>query len=116
MTQSRLAAILALVLAALTLAAAGYSVIASFPRGLILAALLVGAAAAGWYGLIRRGTPRVFGLGGAATLVLTSVLVVVLDGGVAGARRRRSDGLRNGRRDEGRLRGPRAAAERPGPG
>ena len=32
MTQSRLAAILALVLAALTLAAAGYSVIAGFPR------------------------------------------------------------------------------------
>jgi diacylglycerol kinase family enzyme len=83
MTQPRLAAILALVLAALTLAAVTYSVIASFPRGLILAALLVGAGTAGWYGLIRRGTPRVFGLGLAATLVLTAVLIVILDGGAA---------------------------------
>ena len=83
MTQPRLAAILALVLAALTLAAAAYAMIAAFPRGLILAALLVGAAIAGWYGLIRRGTPRVLGLAVAATLVLTSVLVVILDGGLA---------------------------------
>jgi diacylglycerol kinase family enzyme len=83
MTQPRLAAILALVLAALMLAAVTYSVIASFPRGLILAALLVGAGIAGWYGLIRRGTPRVFGLGVAATLVLAAVLFVILDGGVA---------------------------------
>ena len=55
MTRPRLAAILALVLAALTLAATAYSVIANFPRGLILAALLVGAGVAAWYGLIRRG-------------------------------------------------------------
>ena len=83
MTRPRLAAILALVLAALTLAATAYSVIANFPRGLILAALLVGAGVAGWYGLIRRGSPRVFGVGVAATLVLTAVLIVILDGGVA---------------------------------
>jgi diacylglycerol kinase family enzyme len=83
MTQPWLAAILALVFAALTLAAVTYSVIASFPRGLILAVLLVGAGIAGWYGLIRRGTRRVFGLGLAATLVLTAVLIVILDGGVA---------------------------------
>jgi diacylglycerol kinase family enzyme len=82
MTQPRLAAILALVLAALTLAAATYSVIANFPRGLILAAVLIGAATAGWYGLIRRGTRRVVGLGLAAVLVLTAVLIVILDGGV----------------------------------
>jgi diacylglycerol kinase family enzyme len=82
MTQPWLAATLALVFAALTLAAVTYSVIASFPRGLILGALLVGAAIAGWYGLIRRGTRRVVGLGLAATLVLTSVLIVILDGGV----------------------------------
>jgi len=83
MTRPRLAAILALVLAALTLAATAYSVIANFPRGLILAALLVGAGVAAWYGLIRRGTPRVFGVGLAATLVLAAVLIVILDGGVA---------------------------------
>jgi diacylglycerol kinase family enzyme len=83
MMQAWLAAILALVLAALTLAAVTYSVIASFPRGLILAALLVGAGTAGWYGLIRRGTPRVFGLSVAATLVLAAVLILIFDGGVA---------------------------------
>jgi diacylglycerol kinase family enzyme len=83
MMQPWLAAILALVFAALTLAAVTYSVIASFPRGLILAGLLVGAGIAGWYGLIRRGNPRVFGLGMATTLVLTALLIVILDGGVA---------------------------------
>ena len=83
MRQPWLAATLALVLAGLTLAAVTYSVIASFPRGPILGALLVGAAIAGWYGLIRRGARRVFGLGLAAALVLTSVLIVILDGGVA---------------------------------
>jgi len=83
MTQPWLAAILALVFAALTLVVVTYSVIASFPRGLILAALLVGAATAGWYGLIRRGTPRVAGLGLAAALVLTAVVIVIVDGGVA---------------------------------
>jgi diacylglycerol kinase family enzyme len=83
MTQPRPAAILALVAAALTVAAATSSVIASFPRGLVLAALLVGAAIAGWYGLIRRGTLRAAGLGLAATLVLAAVLIVILDGGVA---------------------------------
>ena len=83
MRQPWLAATLALVLAGLTLAAVTYSVIASFPRGLILGALLVGAAIAGWDGLIRRGTRRVLGLGLAAALALTSVLIVILDGGVA---------------------------------
>ncbi|MGH2393806.1 MAG: hypothetical protein ACRDGH_09990, partial [Candidatus Limnocylindria bacterium] len=83
MTQPWLAAILALVLAVLTFGAVTYSVIASFPRGLILGALLVGAGTAGWYGLIRRGAARVVGLGLAVTLVLTAALIVILDGGVA---------------------------------
>ena len=85
MTNARLAAIVALALGLLTLAAAAYSVIANFPRGLVLAALLIGAATAGWYGLIRRGAGRIAGLGCAAALVLASVLVVILDGGVAEA-------------------------------
>ena len=37
MTKARLAAILAVVLGALTLGAAAYSAIANFPRGLIVA-------------------------------------------------------------------------------
>jgi diacylglycerol kinase family enzyme len=82
MNKPRLAAILAVALGALTLGVAAYSIIANFPRGLILAALLIGAAAAAWYGLIRRGAARIAGLGCAAVLVLACVLVVILDGGV----------------------------------
>jgi diacylglycerol kinase family enzyme len=85
MTNARLAALFAVALGVLTLAVAAYSVIANFPRGLVLAALLIGAATAGWYGLIRRGAGRIAGLGCAAALVLASVLVVILDGGVAEA-------------------------------
>ena len=80
--KPRAAAIIALVLAALTVAAAIYSVIANFPRGLILALLLVGAALAAWYGLLRRGFARVVGLGLAALLALAAVLVVIFDSGV----------------------------------
>jgi diacylglycerol kinase family enzyme len=80
--KPRLAAIIALVLAALTLAAAVYVVVASFPRGLILAVLLIGSGVAGWYGLLRRGVPRFAGLGVAGLLALAAVLIVVLDSGV----------------------------------
>ena len=80
--KPRLAAILALVLAALTVAAALYPVVANFPRGLILAALLIAAAACAWYGLLRRGPGRIAGLAAAAVLALAAVLIVVLDSGV----------------------------------
>ncbi len=79
---ARMAAILALALGGLTLGIAAYSTIANFPRGLILAVLLIGAAAAGWWGLLRRDFARIAGLGCAALLMAVSVLVVILDGGV----------------------------------
>jgi hypothetical protein len=82
MPNHRVASIIALVLAGLTVAAAGYAVVASFPRGLVVAALLIGAALVAWYGLLRRGAMRVAGLGGAATLVVGAVLIVILDSGV----------------------------------
>ena len=85
MTRARLAAVVAVTLGVLTLAAAAYSIIAGFPRGLVLAVLLLGAAIIGWYGLIRRGWRRIAGLGCAALLMLASVLVVILDGGALGA-------------------------------
>ncbi len=85
MMSPRPAAILAVLLAAATLAAVVASVIASFPRGPILAGLLIGAAVAGWYGLIRTGAPRITGFACAATLVLAALLVVVLDSGLAEA-------------------------------
>jgi diacylglycerol kinase family enzyme len=81
-TKRRLAAIIALVLAALTVTAAIYFAVVNFPRGLFLAVLLIGAALAAWYGLLRTGFPRVAGFGGAALLVLAAVLVVFFDSGV----------------------------------
>jgi hypothetical protein len=66
----------------LTVAAAGYAVVASFPRGLVVAALLIGAALVAWYGVLRRGAMRVAGLGGAAAFVVGAVLIVILDSGV----------------------------------
>jgi diacylglycerol kinase family enzyme len=66
----------------LTVAAALYVAVDNFPRGLILAALLVGSGVAAWYGLLRRGGARSAGLGAAALLALAAVLVVLLDSGV----------------------------------
>ena len=80
--KAQLAAILALGLGRLVFAVAAYSTITEFPRGLIVAALLIGAAAAGLYGLIRRGIARIAGLGCAALFVLACVIIVILDGGV----------------------------------
>ena len=82
MNKARLAAILAIALGGLVLGVAAYSTITEFPRGLIVAALLIGAAVAGWYGLIHRGIAQFAGLGCAALLVLACVLIVLLDGGV----------------------------------
>jgi Diacylglycerol kinase catalytic domain len=82
MPNHRVASIIALVLAGLTVAAAGYAVVASFPRGLVVAALLIGAALVAWYGVLRRGAMRVAGLGGAAAFVVGAVLIVILDSGV----------------------------------
>ena len=82
MKRAQLAAILAVGLGALALAAAAYSAIANFPRGLVVAVLLIAAAAAALYGLIHRGAARIAGLGCAALLLLACVLIVILDGGV----------------------------------
>lgn len=80
--KARAIALLAAILAALTAAAAVYSVIAGFPRGLILAALLIGAAAVAWHGLLRRGTRRIVALVTAALLAVAAVVVVIVDSGV----------------------------------
>ncbi|MET0205893.1 MAG: diacylglycerol kinase family protein [Thermoleophilaceae bacterium] len=82
MSKARLAAALAIGLGALALGVAAYSVISEFPRGPIVPALLIVAAAVvAWHGLIRRGIARVAGVSCAALLLLTAVLVVILDGG-----------------------------------
>ena len=85
MSKARLAAILAIGLGALALGVAVYSVITEFPRGPIVAALLIPAAFFTWQGLIRRGILRVAGVTCAAGLVLAAVLAVILNGGAPAA-------------------------------
>ena len=80
--KPRLLAALALVLAALTVVAAVYSAVANFPRGLILAVLLIAAAGAAWYGLLRADFRRVVGLVAAGVLALAAVVLVIVDSGV----------------------------------
>jgi diacylglycerol kinase family enzyme len=79
---ARRAAMAAIVLATLTVVATIYSVIANFPRGPILAALLIGASLIGWYALLRRGFLRALGLGCAAALAIAALLIVTLGSGV----------------------------------
>ncbi len=80
--KPRLLAALALVLAALTVAAAVYAAVANFPRGQIMAVLLIAAASAAWYGLLRADFRRVVGLIAAAVLALAAVVLVIVDSGV----------------------------------
>jgi diacylglycerol kinase family enzyme len=81
-TTRRLAAIIAVVLAVLTVTTAIYFAVVNFPRGVFLAVLLIGATLSAWYGLLRTGLPRIAGVGGAALLVLAAALIVIFDSGV----------------------------------
>ena len=78
----RLLAGLAIVLAAFTCAAAVYATVANFPRGLILTVLLIAAAGAAWFGLLRVGARRVAALIAAGALALGAVVLVIVDSGV----------------------------------
>jgi hypothetical protein len=79
-TRRRAAAILALVLGAATMLGAAYVVTQVLLRGLLVLACVVLGLAAGWYGLLRRGAPRVAGLGLAA-LALVAAIAIPLSGG-----------------------------------
>jgi hypothetical protein len=63
MSRRRVAATFALLLGLATLLLAALLVIEQFPRGLAVLSCVTVALAAGWYGLLRRGAPRVLGLG-----------------------------------------------------
>ncbi|MGH2925497.1 MAG: diacylglycerol/lipid kinase family protein, partial [Solirubrobacterales bacterium] len=82
MTRSRAAAIVALLLGVFVVAAMAYFAVQSFPHGLIVGALLIGTAAAGWYGLVRTGFGRIAGLACAAGLLVASAVLVVAAGGI----------------------------------
>ena len=76
----RLAALVALVIGAATVVLAVAVAVNEFPRGLVLLGCVVVAAAAAWYGVLRRGAARVAGLTVAALALATAVLVLVLGG------------------------------------
>ena len=80
--RSRLLAALVLALAAFTVVAAVYSALVNFPRGLIVAALVISAASAAWWGLLRTDSGRVVRLVAAAVLALAAVVIVIADSGV----------------------------------
>src|SRR3954470_7274463 len=76
--RRRLAAMLALVLAIVTVVGAVVVAVSEFPRGLVVLACVLIAAAAAWYGLLRRGIVRVAGLTvGVVALAFPVVLIVV---------------------------------------
>jgi diacylglycerol kinase family enzyme len=55
-----------------------------FPRGVSVLACLVGAGAAAWYGIRRRGAARNLGLGGAGVLLAGAIVIVVVQGSLVG--------------------------------
>ena len=61
MSAQRFAAIVALVVGAATVVLGVVVAVSAFPRGLGLLACVVVAAAAAWYGVLRRGAARVAG-------------------------------------------------------
>ena len=80
MTRRQLAAIVALVAGAATIVLAITVAVSEFPRGLVLLGCVVVAAAAAWYGVLRRGAARVVGLTIAA-LALAGALVLLIANG-----------------------------------
>jgi diacylglycerol kinase family enzyme len=76
----RLGAIVAIAGGGVALAVAAYVFVADFPLGLIVFACVLGALAAAWYGLLRRGGRRLLGM--VAALLLIGVAIwVTLSGG-----------------------------------
>ena len=80
MSRQRAAATIALLVAPATLLLALYIVIEQFPRGLIVFGCVVLALSAGWYGLLRRGTARMAGIGLAAAGLVAPVVILLTDG------------------------------------
>jgi diacylglycerol kinase family enzyme len=78
--RRRWLAALALLLGAATMALALVVAVREFPRGLVLAVLVLVAGASAWYAVVRRGAARVAGLSLAA-LALGGALVLVLTRG-----------------------------------
>ena len=81
MSRQRVAAGLALVLGAATLVLAVVLGVSEFPRGLGLLACVLVAAAAAWYGVLRRGVGRTLGF----VVAVLALAAAVAEGVSAGA-------------------------------
>jgi hypothetical protein len=75
----RVAAIAAILGPLAALAAAAYVFVDEFPRGIVVLVGVLAAGAAGWYGLVRRGPPRILGFA-VAVLLLALTFAVLLAG------------------------------------
>jgi diacylglycerol kinase family enzyme len=73
----RPAAIVALLGGAVALGVAAYVFISDFPRGLVVFLCILGALAATWMGMLRRGLPRLAGMATAALLIGIAVGVTL---------------------------------------
>ena len=80
MSRRQLAALVALVVGTATVVLALVVAVSEFPRGLFLLGCVVLAAAAAWYGVLRRGAARVAGLTVAA-LALAGAVALLVGGG-----------------------------------
>jgi diacylglycerol kinase family enzyme len=79
-SRQRLAAVVALVVGAATICGAVALAVSSFPRGLGVLACVVVAGASAWYGVLRRGAPRVVGLTIAALAFAGAVALLIAGG------------------------------------
>ena len=79
--KRRLLALVALVVGAATVVLAVVVAVSEFPRGLAVLACVVLAAAAAWYGVLRRGVARVAGLTVAGVALAGAVVLIVVGGG-----------------------------------
>jgi diacylglycerol kinase family enzyme len=80
MTRKRLAAFIALVAAAATVALAAVQTVAEFPRMLVLTGCVAVAALTAWYSVLRKGRARTLGLA-IAGLATAAVVIVIVTGG-----------------------------------
>ena len=79
--RRRLAAVVALVAGAATIALALAVAVSEFPRGLAVLACVLLAGAAAWYGVLRTGPARIAGLTVAGLALAGAVALVVVGGG-----------------------------------
>jgi diacylglycerol kinase family enzyme len=78
--ESRAAALGCLLIAFATLALGIYIVIEQFPRGLLVLGCIALGLIAAWYGVLRRGAPRILGMGLAALAVAVAATLLIADG------------------------------------